>query len=737
MKYLLLTGVIGFGLSGVGASIARAADQLSSPLTPNVAAPTLAATSQGSGTALAEVVVTASRRETSILKTPTAVSAYGGTQLKQAQIASLTDLATLTPNLQIGTWGTQTNISLRGIGNTNVTAAGADPGVAVSEDGVYLSESGLMLSSFLDVSRVEILRGPQGTLFGRNATGGAIDVIPNTPTRDFHYGADVTLGADPTLVRSSGFISGPLTADGELQGRLAVQQNYDSGYTKDLAASGPQGLDGVNAYGARAQLQWEPNSIFKTRLLVEYQGEKDSGPAQYDVGTPDPTIPLPLPLQGAPGAQNTDLGGRKTYANYGVRQMNSVMANLTTDVALGGGNLRALLSYNSADEYTHTDGDGTPVDFTSTNYTDHAHQYFAELLYTSDPSKRLTYVAGANYFQSQEFNHIVVPISTFPMAVSEGGTLDTTSYAIFGQATYKIVQGLKAYAGARYTMDQKSIDNEFNDYAPPFFIQRRSASWSRLTYEGGLSYDFSRSVSGYVKYATGYKGGGYSVGALAPPFAPETNTNVEVGLKGTYLNGTLQANLAAFHMEYNNLQVDQVVGFSSTVTNAARATIDGVEIESVLRPIDHLRLNLSGGWLNARFNQFVTEDSARPSLGLLNLAGNELPQAPRFNASIGAYYDVPVPSGTVTFGGRYDWKSKVYFNEFNIPVSSQGAAGKLDLSLVYEDGPGHWTASLFAKNVTDVTIKSNTIVVSAVLGSLAIVQLQPGRQVGVSIGYKF
>jgi len=686
----------------------------------------------GDGPTLGEVIVTASRREISVRKTPTAVSAYGGAQLKEAQITSLTELTALSPNIQIGTFATAANVSIRGIGNTQLSAAGSDPGVAVSQDGVYLGQSGLVVSTFLDVSRVEILRGPQGTLFGRNATGGAINIIPNTPTADLHYGVDATAGADPTLVRSSAFVSGPLTAGGEVRGRFAAQQNYDRGHSKNLLASGPQRLDGVNTYGARAQLQWEPSSTVTARLLLEHQGQDDAGPAQYLVGTPDPSVPVPGPILGAPRGNIND---RSTYANQADRRQDTYTANLITDVDLSGGNLKLLLSFNKTDQHTDSDGDGTPVDFTDSQFTVHAHQYFAEAIYTSPSDQPLTYVLGANYYSEEARQGIRVPVSFLPVAVFQGGTLDTRSYAAFGQTSYEITEGFKAFAGARYTHDHKSVD-EFNNYMAPSTLSQ-GRSWSRLTYEAGLTYDFSPSISGYVKYAKGYKGGGFSVGSLAPPFAPETNTNVEAGLKGAFFHGHLQANLSAFHMKYNDLQVTQVVGVASRVTNAAKATIDGVEIESVLRPTDRLRLNLSAAWLDARFDQFMTEDSARPALGGLDLKGNRLPQAPRFNASLGAYYEARVPSGTVTLGARFDWKSKLYFSEFNIPVSSQGAAGKLDLSVLYEDAAGRWTASLFATNVTDEKIKSNTLVVSAVLGSLSLAVLQPGRQVGVALGCKF
>lgn len=543
------------------------------------------------------------------------------------------------------------------------------------------------------------------------------------------YGVDVTAGADPTTVRSSGYVSGPLNASGDLLARVSVEQNYNEGFTRNLAPGGPSRLDGISDYAARAQLEWRPSDSFDARLLVEYQKEKDAGPADFLAGTPANT-PVPVEMQGFPTG---DPKSHKAYANVGAKDLEAKTVNLTADWSVGGGHLKALASYNTSNQYFAQDGDGTAAPYTYTIFGDNARQQYGELLYTSDSSKKLSYVVGGNYFY-EDFNQTIkVPTAGQPFIYVAGGNIKTRSHAFFSHAQYEFLPSVKIFAGLRYTDDDKKT-NENNLYLG---TGAQHASWSHVTYDAGLSYDFSAAIAGYAKYATGYKSGGFSVGSLAPAFNPETNTNIEVGLKGSYLGGALQANLAGFHMTYENLQVNQIVGASSFVTNAARATIDGVEVETVIRPIEHLRIEASGAWLNARFNAFLTDDSSRPQLGLLDLAGHQLPGAPHYNASLGAFYDMPVSAGTLTLGGRYNWKSRIYFSEFNIPISSQSAAGKLDLYLNFKSVNQRWTASLFALNATDAEVKSNVIVVSAFLGSLALAQYQPGRQVGVSVGYHF
>ncbi|EQB29650.1 TonB-dependent receptor [Sphingobium ummariense] len=702
-----------------------------------------------------DIVVTASRRSETILKTPIAVSAYSGDKLRAAQTVALTDLVGPNPNIQIGNSYNSANVAIRGIGNGSSINAGSDSGVSIQVDGVYMAQPLLTLSTFLDVARVEVLRGPQGTLFGRNATGGAVNIIPNEPTPDVHYGFDVTAGIDPGRINTAGYVSGPLNASGTLTARLSAQQTYNRGYTKNLSrpqtyapgysnnlvtTNAPSRLDDANNQSVRGQIKWEPSDSFNARLLVEYQRDHSDGPATFLEGTPDPAQPLPAILVG----QSTgSVRKREVYNNEGMRRIEGKNVNLTLNWALGSGDLKAVGSYADTKIHNIQDGDGTDALHTYSDFNNKTHQYYGELLYSSDASKPFTYIIGTNYFHEKLKQDISVPISLLPMPVDLGAKINTTSYAFFGHAQYALTPEAKIFAGLRYTHDKKVDLDDYNSYVG--VLPRQSTSSSQLTYEVGASYAFNTTLDAYLKYATGYKGGGFSAGGLAPAFDPEKNTNLEAGLKGWFFDRGLQANIAAFHMKYDNLQVNQINGASTQVVNAAKATIYGIEAETVIRPVEALRFEVSGAYLHATFDRFRTGDPARPNLGTVDpdgtrrfdLDGNTLPQAPRYSVSAGGYYEVPISSGKVTLGARYDWKSRLYFSEFNIPVSSQAAVGKLNLSLNYESEDRRITASLFAKNVTNEQVKSNVIVVSALIGSLALSQYQPPRQIGASFGYHF
>lgn len=216
MRYRLLIAICGTCVSHTALAQADAAP---------AGEPSARTTSaqDASSESLGEIIVTASRRSDTVRKTPIAVSAYAGQKLEAAQTKSLNDLVGPSPNIQIGNSYNSSNITIRGIGNQQINA-GQDSGVAIHSDGVYIGQPSLTLATFLDLARVEILRGPQGTLFGRNATGGVINVVPNEPTAETHYGIDLTAGVDPALFQLSGFINGALNESGTLSGRIAAQQ---------------------------------------------------------------------------------------------------------------------------------------------------------------------------------------------------------------------------------------------------------------------------------------------------------------------------------------------------------------------------------------------------------------------------------------------------------------------------------------------------------------------------------
>lgn len=677
---------------------------------------------------LNQVVVTALRREETLKDTPIAVSAYDGEQLGRERVEDFADIALQSPNVQFGANGGNTNIAIRGIG-TNLQTAGNDPGVAFNLDGIYVADPALALSTLLDVKRVEVLRGPQGTLFGRNATGGAVNVISNTPTTTASYGFNTSVSA-PLGVQADAFASGPLVDSGKLLGRIAVQKIYREGDVENTASTGPDHLNDQDSLSARAQLEWRPTSTLSARLQADYQDADTAGPAYYLAGTPNTGLGLPAQLA------STFIGGLdddEIAVTAGSSKLMQRNLALFVDWDLGPGSLRATLSTRHSENDRFYDGDGTEVEYTSTRVDQSRDTDFFELLYSSDGDGPFSYILGANYINDQQVQIVEVPVLFFPAPVILTGDVDTEAYAVFGRATYEVTDHWSVFGGARYSSDRKSMDESNN------FIGTDSKrdEWSKPTYEIGTSLDIGQNSTAYLKYATGYKSGGYASGSLQSAFDPETNSMWELGLKGTYLDGTLNANLALFHMAYEDLQVNQVVGVSSVVTNAAEATINGVELELVQQVTPEFSFIFNGGWLDATFDEFLTEDSARPQLGPLSLAGNDLPNAPAYTLSFGPAYERDLSGGgRLSLSARYDWRSEVYFSEFNLPLVSEDSSGRLNAFANYEFPDGKWQIGLYGRNLTDERTYSSMVVASAVLNSIAMATANPGREVGIRLSFR-
>lgn len=677
-----------------------------------------------------EVIVTATRRETTLREAPTAVSSFSDDLLEQRQIDSLANLNGLVPGLQFGASYSDTRITLRGIGTNNVSG-GADPGVSFHLDGVYIGTTGPAANAFYDIERVEILRGPQGTLFGRNATGGSVNVIPHRPTPEFSGSAAATVGVDPLQYSLEGVLNGPLTDSGTVAGRLSVQRNFNDGYTRNLAASGPDRLDDDDSYAARAQLLFQPGEAFTGHFTAEYRRQDSNGTGYQLIGGPG-FGPTPAELL---GGVRPDPRSHDVFATPDYNQGKFFLASFATSTEFDSGTLRTLVSAGDMSAHFAADGDGTEVDFTASIIDLDARQYFGEVLYETASSERWVLIAGANVFYQHLQQRFTVPLLGLPVpVVLDGDRMLTNSYAAFLHLDYHLTERLDLFGGVRYTFDRKAL-RESNNFIGALSQEH---DWDRYTYEIGVAYELSDSVNAYAKYATGFKSGGFQIGNIEPPVDPETNASVEVGIKGLFFDASLEANLAAFHMTYDDLQVQQVTGFSSGFKNAAEAHSNGVEAEVTWLPTAALRLELVGAWLDAQFDEFLSIDPANPALGVQDLSGNRLRSAPELSYSAAAYYTAPVRSaGELIFGGRYYWQDEVFFSEFNLPVASQKAVARVDLDIDYVASDGKWRAGLYARNVTDEVVRNSATVVSALLGSPSLATLDPGRTIGVSFRRDF
>lgn len=713
------------------ASIAAAQAQEQSPDAP-------AAAPAGDG----EIVVTAQKRSESAQKVPLAITAVGGDALQSRQVTSFESLAPSLPSVNFGKQVGFARIAIRGLG-LDATVGGQEGRVAYHADGIYISRPSAQLSTFFDINRIEVVRGPQGTLYGRNATAGAINVITNDPQETSGGYVKGTVG-NYSLFQEEGAITGKV-ADG-VSARFAFTKTDRGGYGRNLTLN--QDIDNEHSLGLRGKIKIEPSTAVKLVLSADYSYENDAAFAIHYIG------------QGNPGAapRIVALGGtvpadpRDTFANvpqHDERRNWGLGANLTID--LGRVNLTSVTGYRNSSADVRGDHDGTQVDLSTIRTYERANQ-FSEELRLDGQAGRLKWLAGGYYFHENIYAESdFSPVLAFSGAfMSKGlhfnGNLKTDAAAAFGQLDYELVDGLTFSAGVRYSHETKYIDQrgaselgvpDAPGLAPVYTsFQNTSASFNSATPRFNLSWQANNDLLFYVTYSKGFKSGGFNLAGFAPAVQPEKLTDYEGGFKATLAGGAIRLNGSIFQYDYKDLQVQRILNAAAVLVNAANARVRGIEGEFTLKPFAGFELSGNASYLDAKFTSFQSEDSARPSLGLINLAGNRLPQAPKYTANLATQYTLPIDKGEIRLRGELAYTSQIFFSFYNRPEVSQDGYTKYNSSLSYE-GDNGLTASLWIKNITDKRTYSSTQVSSGFQGFPIQGTYDPPRTFGVSLGYRF
>ena len=676
------------------------------------------------------IIVTAQKREERLQSVPIAISAYDAKTLQRANVDSVADLQNLAPSLQFASIDGASLISIRGIGTT-VLAAGADPGIALHLDGVYLARAQYHDAALFDVERVEVLRGPQGTVSGRNATGGAINIITREPTDEKSGYVNVGVG-NYSASTTSGAVGGPLTGD-DVMWRLAWKTNNHKGYTPNTLTG--NALDAANQQSVRGQLLFNLSERAELLLSVDLDTMDTSGFANMVLGT---LTGLPLPGEAFGGNVAT---GRTVNSNGPSNYRRTVFggsARLT--VELDGAVLTSKTGYRQFSERSNADIDGTDFDFVHERHQRDQWQVSQELNLTSDNDSAFSWLAGVYYLhedlESDERYNFIPLGFTFIL----GGNPVVDSYAAYAQGSYQFSDKFEATFGLRYTQDEKST-SEYNR-VPEFAVdvtENLSGSWGAVTPKLSLSYKVTEDSLAYASISRGFRSGGFNVGGLqGSPFDPEYVWSYEAGLKQQFFDKRLTANLAFFRSEYTDMQVFQIRALTATVENAASSTLQGAELELVALLGDGLRLDFSGSYIDTKFNEFSTRDESRPGLGEIDLTGNQLARAPKARANVGVEKRwVTGNDGAFTVRGNYSWTDRVYFSEFNRPEMSQAAVGLWNAKVSYESPGGRYSVSAYVENITDELIFVNKLAGAGSLGFGILAWPAAPRTFGVQFGVNF
>lgn len=712
------------------------------------------------------ITVTAQKRSEDVQKVPIAITALEGDSLNKMGIIGVADLSTHIPSMRFATnpTGGEYAVTLRGIGSQNVTSGGDSP-VAYNVDGVYQGRTTAVDPEFFDIDRVEVLRGPQGTLYGRNSVGGSINVITKHPTDEFEAYGDVMAGNyDAWTFR--GLVGGNLIDNGsgfQLNGRLTGVRAMHEPYQENTATNPghTEESDGQDFDMLRGQLGFEFGEN-GSLLLAAYMLSNDNPVAtKLAWGT------APLPAQARFVGQVYDPDPRKSQAGFpDTYNSKNKGFSATLEWDFDFATFTSVSAYTDGKWAGTNDADSSVLDIAHEDYWNMSSKQYSEeiRLASNDEDSAFKWIAGFFYFsesvgQGFQFRDtgLNAPVGT-GFIFTNGGDIDTTSWAPFGQVDFDLGKTsmeipLTITVGLRYTHDEKDIDDFLIYEIPDFaFVLAQdkvvSNSWSQTTGKVGLAYQFNDDVMAYANISRGYLAGGELVGNFPGVYDPETVTNYEVGLKTQFADNMVQLNLAAFKTKIKDMQVFVQDIAGSRVDNAGRAHVNGFEAEALAFPVENLRVNLGVSLMEAEYDEYFTINNrfaaAAPGCDIItricDFAGNRLVQTPEWTVSLGAEYDIETELGTFTPRADIFFSGDLYFLSANSPFDRQDAYTLTNLHLVWNSPDEKWTADLFVNNASDEDIISGDGLQSNSIGlgyGIDNYTYMPPRTIGLRIGARF
>lgn len=709
---------------------------------------------------LEEIVVTATRRETSLQKTGQAISVVSGAEQLLTGRQVLDDLKTSMPNVNFASTSNTTQLFVRGIGNTFLTAGG-DPGVALYQDTAYISDQTTSSVSFFDVERVEVLRGPQGGLYGRNATGGAINIISAKPTSEM-TGRLSVLAGDYGRLESEGFVSGPL-GFANTDFRLSYQLHRLDGFVRNIYeptvgaagfAAAPDRLDDMNSDAVRFQTATQLGSGGALRVIVTHYRETDNGAALAVV----PDSGFIYPAQHLYGLVPTS-DPRNITVDEGYNKIRLTNYNANLDQPIADGMLTVTGNYRRSHRDFLNDCDGTSANSCSFRVETSSDDYFGDIHYASSNEGPFRYIFGATYTHFVQDQTATIPFefptfyltgnpadrAAFDFPTASGGRLRTNAWAAYADVRYALSDVWSLVGQVRYSRARKKALETLK--LPAFGLvvvdSPNRAGDSGVPFKIGVEGQLTNDVLVYGNFSTGLKDAAINLGTLqTTPVAKETVQSVEAGFKSSLFDRRLRINGAAFSSDYKNLQISQLKGTLATLANAPKAQIRGAELEVTAEPVPGLQFNGSIGYLDPKLKRFENTPNLPadfvPQPVLVSLDGNQLPYVAKWNVTLGARYRFEPAAGiAVELGGNYYYQSRIYFNEFNALSNSQKPVGRVDLSASIGPSNEQWKVYGYIRNLTDETVLAGTTIYAGLLGAEKGVSYAPPRNFGVGFSYNF
>jgi iron complex outermembrane receptor protein len=738
---------IGFMLLNAQPAAAQAAK--ASPANPPKAADSDKAKSPGDSTSgIGDIVITARKQSESSQSVPIAVAAFSAADLATRNVQVVGDLARYTPNVVMDQGASasggnrSTSIYVRGLGQSDPSAF-ADPAVAVYIDNVYFGRSVGSMQDIVDLDRVEILKGPQGTLFGKNTMGGAVSVFSKLPTGDLGGTAEVAYGRFNQVDFRLG-VEFPITVG--LSAKLSVSRRTRDGYTKSLISG--QDLDDVNSLVGRAILNWQPkDGNFRFTIIGDAMRVREAAQGFHLVTA---KLNPAAPFGGAISIFNTlpnaapstpyvafdnrwvSAGQSYTYATGLIGFCNCTKIDqrgisgtlewtLTPNVTL-----TSISAYRNQYSANAIDLDGSPLDFQGNGNESRQHQFSEELrLGGSAFSGRLSWVIGGYYLDEKidETLHVRIGFAGTLKAVSQDNRVQpfTRTRALFTQETLKLTDQLSITAGIRYSYEQKAVTAQALNLntnvflLPPTF---KKAKWEAWTPKFGIEFKPGPDALIYASYSKGFKSGGFDYQITTTaflPYDPEQVSTYEIGFKSDWLGRRLRINGDLFYNDYTDLQLRAtvqpgtfncpatVLPTCSSIVNASTVHIKGAELEVIAKPANGFELFASAGYTDQKFTRIDPVLLATNALNPANGANfsSKLPRTPRWTVNLGAQYQTSLGGNAkLTLRGDYSYRSTTYFDLTNIPALTQPGYGLFNARVAFDFGD-KFQLALSGQNLAD------------------------------------
>jgi iron complex outermembrane receptor protein len=697
--------------------------------------------------ALGDIVVTARRREEPLQRTPVSVIALSAKDLEDRSVTNLRTLQNFVPNLTFApsqfVGEGSTNIFIRGIGQEDY-AASAESGVGFYVDGVYFARTTGTLMNLIDIDRIEVLRGPQGTLFGKNTIGGAVHVISAKPKPGREQNFSIILG-NFSRAELRGVLNAPLSDKLLMRASLGLVRR--GGYLRRLRPLAPlDALEQVNrtpanldpeggdrSQAARLQLRWLPKDTLIVDLAFDASLKRNTQGANH-IDAIDPRFgsfpiynqlisegSLPGPPITSEFATQDLLTSYATGRNLIDQQLWGASAVVTRQ--LGSGSLKFIAAYRGYHHRFGIDADGLYFSVAESDLRVRQRQFSAEMQITGTAGS-LAYTAGLFSFvekatvlptgfifdQTLYTCGCIYPPDVVPSFTTERRHFTSASYAAYAQGTYRFTRKLSATLGGRLTNERKSIDNQLYsldaDLRPTDLLVMRGSnhdSWNFSTYRAGLEFQATREIMAYGSVGKGYKSGGFNsrsdpdlpnLGLVA--YRPETALSYEIGLRSEWLHRRLRLNATLFTTNYTQIQLRQLTivdGVETLVVdNAARARIRGAEFEFAAMPAKSLTVTAAYGHINARY----LDVGRVPNLTL----DSRFQRTPSDSITASVDYDVAVRFGMLSLHGDYSYRAREQF-QLAAASNDQPGYGMLSARLTFRSKDARWALALFGTNLTN------------------------------------